>query len=56
MAEGTQEKKARPVSPVEAIKKEVKKAQNAPRKLGRLKLQTANKWIDDAKAQPDPEH
>ena len=56
MAEGTQEKKARPVSPLEAIKKEVKKAQNAPRKLGRLKLQTANKWIDDAKAQPDPEH
>ena len=43
-------------NPIEAIKGEVKKALNAPRKLGRLRLQSANKWIDDAKAQPDPEH
>ena len=42
--------------PVEAIRGAVKKARNAPRRLGRLKLQTANKWIEDAKAQPDPEH
>lgn len=44
------------LNPVDAIKDEVKKARNAPRKLGRLRLQSANKWIDDAKAQPDPEH
>jgi len=56
MAEKSNESKTRPTNPVDAIKKEVKKAQNAPRKLGRLRLQSANKWIDDAKAQPDPEH
>lgn len=43
-------------NPVEAIRQEMKKARNAPRKLGRLRIQSANKWIEDAKATPDPEH
>lgn len=56
MAKKAIESKKKPVNPIDAIKGEVKKARSAPRKLGRLRYQTANKWIEDAKAQPDPEH
>ena len=56
MAKEANEGTKQAINPVEAIRKEVKKVRNAPRKLGRLRYQTANKWIEDAKAQPDPEH
>ena len=56
MAKEANEGTKQALNPVEAIRKEVKKVRNAPRKLGRLRYQTANKWIEDAKAQPDPEH
>ena len=39
---------------IDAIKDDVDKAQKAPRRLGHLRFQSANKWIEDAKAQPDP--
>ena len=45
-----------PVNPVEAIRKEVKKSKDAPRKLGKLRVQSVNKWIEDAKQEPDPVH
>ena len=56
MAKEANEGTKQALNPVEAIRQEVNKVRNAPRKLGRLRYQTANKWIEDAKAQPDPEH
>ena len=43
MAKEELESKKTPVNPVDAIKGEVKKARNAPRKLGRLRYQTAHR-------------
>ncbi len=41
-------------NPVEAIQGEIEKAEHAPKKVGLLSVKSANDWINDSLALPDP--
>ena len=42
------------LNPVEAIQGEIEKAEHAPKKVGLLSVKSANDWINDSLALPDP--